>query len=136
MLLKRPPRLRDGRGSILVEVLLSVVILSVSLTLIIRAMASSLMVLQYGSGYTMGLVVLENQMCELLRRGFIAAGLREEQDSAGTDPAYHYSLTTAPWHESGEDASPVSEVDMTISWRSGKRENQIAVQTLLSSRTP
>lgn len=140
MSLRHPPRLRDGRSFILVEVLLSVMILSVSLTLMIRAMTLSLTALHSGLGYTPALVVLENQMGELLRQGFAAVGVQEERDlSRGgfqTRPCYHYSLTTAPWPEAGEDNGRVSQVDVTIAWRSGRRENRIALQTLLPAPSP
>lgn len=131
--LKLLPRIRNGRGSVLIEVLLSVVILSTSLTFIIRAMASSAMALEYGAGYTLGLINLENQMSDILRRGFIASGVHEEKELTKTKPSYHYSLTTAPWQPIKEGASPISQVDIKIVWRSGKRENQVTVQTLLPS---
>ncbi len=126
-------RIRNGRGSVLIEILLSVVILSTSLTFIIRAMGSSAMALEYGARYTLGLINLENQTSDILRRGFIAPGVHEEKELTETKPSYHYSLTTTPWQETREGVSPISQVDIKIVWRSGKREDQVTVQTLLPS---
>lgn len=116
-------------GSLLIEVLLSVVILSTALTLMIQAMTSSLRALQYGAGYTTALILLENQMCELLRKGASESGLREIKNLTESVPVYRYSLQTRSLSAAGEDK--INQVDMTVSWRSGKKDNQVGLTTFL-----
>ena len=132
---------RDIRGSLLIEVLLSVVILSVSLTLMIRSMTASLRAVQYAASYAQGLMVSEDWMTELARKGFIEAGSREEKDATAGDFGYHYSWTARPWDAAGllagqSGQNPLNEVKMNVSWRSGKRVNQVALTTLLFASSP
>jgi Tfp pilus assembly protein PilV len=136
----RRPISRDIRGSLLIEVLLSVVILSVGLTLMIRSMTASLRAVQYAAGYTQGLMVSQDRMTEFLRKGSLESGSGGEGFSA-EDSAYHYSWTARPWQDAGSTVgpsaqNPLSEVDLNVSWRSGKRENNIALTTLLSAPHP
>lgn len=126
-------RRRFGRrGSLLIEVLLSVVILSTALTLMIQSLTASLRALQYGAGYTTALILLDNQMGELLRKGTVKPGLRETKDlidPGGSTALYHYSLRTEP-SDIAVDKT-INQLDATVTWRSGKKDNQIAVTTFL-----
>ena len=47
----------DQRGSLLIEVLAYVVILSTALTFIIQSMTASLRAIQYGAGYTTAIIL-------------------------------------------------------------------------------
>lgn len=128
---------RGRRGSLLVEVLLSVVILSTALTLMIQSMTASLRAIQYGAGYTMALILLDNQMCELLSKGAIQAGLRETKELTGAgDPlaTYRYSLQTASLDDAADKG--INQVDATVAWRSGKRDNALGLTTLLFAALP
>ena len=123
---------RGRRGSLLVEVLLSVVILSTALTLMIQSMTASLRAIQYGAGYTTALILLDNQMCELLRKGAIQAGLRETKELAKAGDSlitYRYSLQTASLDDAA--GKGINQVDATVAWRSGKKDNAIGLTTLL-----
>ena len=123
---------RGRRGSLLVEVLLSVVILSTALTLMIQSMTASLRAIQYGAGYTTALILLDNQMCELSRKGAIQAGLRETKElTEAGDPliTYRYSLQTASLDDAA--GKGINQVDATVAWRSGKKDNAIGLTTFL-----
>jgi len=129
------PRYRiNRRGSLLVEVLLSVVILATALTLMIQSMTAGLRSIQYADGYTMALLVLDNQMCELFRKGFIGSGLRQTNVPTEPDSPYRYSMRTESWGTPGE--SNINQVDAMISWRSGKKDNQIGLTTFLFAASP
>lgn len=122
----------DRRGSLLIEVLLSAVILSTALTLMIQSLTASLRAIQYGSGYTMALILLDNQMCELLRKGAVRSDLRETKKMTGSvesAPEYHYSLRAEPSDIMPEEK--INQVDAVITWRSGKKDNEVGVTTLL-----
>ena len=123
---------RGRRGSLLVEVLLSVVILSTALTFMIQAMTSSLRAIQYGAGYTTALILLDNQMVELLRKGAIASGLRETKELTGavdSPVVYRYSMQTGSLDAAADKG--VNQVDATVAWRSGKKDNAIGLTTFL-----
>ena len=59
------------RGSFLVEVLLTVVILSVSLTIIIQSLVSSLRAISYSANYSSAILSAENKMFELLQQAHL-----------------------------------------------------------------
>ena len=65
-MLKKIISKKNRRGSILLEALLSVVILSVSMTVIIQSMTSSLRAMEYSANYTMAIVLLENKIIDLI----------------------------------------------------------------------
>jgi len=124
---------RDRRGSLLIEVLVSVVILSTALTLIIQSMTAGLRAIQYGAGYTTAIILLDNQICDLLRQGTVRSGLRETKSlawPAGSRTGYSYSMRAEPSDIVADNK--IVEVDASVAWRSGKKDNQITVTTFLS----
>ena len=128
---------RGRRGSLLVEALLSVGILSTALTLMIQSMTASLRAIQYGAGYTTALILLDNQMCELSRKGATASGLRETEELTGAgDPliVYRYSLQTASLDDAANQG--ITQADATVAWRSGKKDNVIGLTTFLFTALP
>ena len=125
---------RRRRGSLLIEVLLSIVILSTALTFMIQTMISSLRVIQYGAGYTTALIQLDNQMCELLRKGTVKSGLSEKNDLAVAGTSYSYSMQAGPSDLSADKG--INVVEATIAWRSGKRDNRIDLTTFLFTALP
>ncbi len=124
----------NRRGSLLIEVLLCVVILATALTLMVQSLTASLRAIQHAGGYTMALILLDNQMCALLRKGFIGPDLRQTSDVAEPDSSYHYSLRTESWGTPGE--SNIDQVDAALFWRSGKRDNQVGLTTFLFAAAP
>ncbi|OGX29559.1 MAG: hypothetical protein A2705_01355 [Omnitrophica WOR_2 bacterium RIFCSPHIGHO2_01_FULL_52_10] len=123
---------RDQRGSLLIEVLVSVVILSTALTLIIQSMAASLRAIQYGAGYTTALILLDNQMCDLLRKGTAKSGLRETKNlagPAGSRTGYSYSMRAEPSDIVADNK--IVEVDASVAWRSGKKDSTVDLTTFL-----
>lgn len=122
----------DQRGSLLVEVLLSVVILSTALTLMIQSLTASLRAIQYGAGYTTALILLDNQMCDLLRKGTARPGLRETKSLAGPagfQTGYSYSMRAEPSDIVADNK--IVEVDASVAWRSGKKDNTVGLTTFL-----
>ena len=125
---------RDQRGSLLIEVLVSVVILSTALTFIIQSMTASLRAIQYGAGYTTAIILLDNQMCDLLRKGTSRPGSRETKSlagPAGSPDVYRYSMRAGHWDDAADKG--INQLDAAVAWRSGKKDNQITVTTFLSA---
>lgn len=117
------------KGSLLLEALLTVVILSVSITLIIQSMTSSLRASVYSADYTKAALLMENKMFELLQDGFIESGRRVEGSFDKPFEKFRYLVTTKA--ESRESLSKINNVDMEITWNTGSKENRISLQTLL-----
>ncbi len=117
------------RGSLLIEALLSIVILSTALTFMIQAMTSSLQAMHYGAGYTTALILLDNQMCDLLRKRTVASAFSETKDLTESAVTYHYTLQSGSWDAATDQG--INQVDAKIAWRSGKKDNTISLSTLL-----
>ncbi len=122
------------RGSLLIEVLLSIMILSTALTFMIQTMTSTLRAIQYGSGYTMALILLDNQMCEVFLKKSIKSGLSEKKDLTEAGTSYSYSMRTEPSDLTADKG--INVVEATIAWRSGKRDNRIDLTTFLFTALP
>ncbi len=97
----------------------------------IQSMTASLRAIQYGTGYTTALMLLDNQMCELLRKGTVKSGLRETKDLTGTGSSavYRYAMRTETWDAAAD--KKIDQVDAMVAWRSGKKDNTIGFTTLL-----
>ena len=128
----------NRKGSILLEALLSVVILSVSITLIIQSMTSSYRATVYNADYTTAFLLIENKLFEVIQKGYLEAGLREEKNFLSPYEKYKYLLSVNPYQSSfantGEDPADqnhLNRIDLKLSWSSGKRKNNILLKTLL-----
>lgn len=120
---------RNEGGFFLVEVLLSVVILSVSLTLIIQSMTSALRSSAFAGEHTTALILLENKMFDLLEKGFVETDLRKQEQIPQPYDRYVYFLDVKPVE--GSNDRRLNEVDAGLTWKSGKRQNRVAFQTYL-----
>ena len=145
--------LSDKKGSLLLEALLSVVILSVSLTVIIQSLTTSLRAVTYSSDYTTALFLIDNKMFDLIRKGFIEKDLNEEgqfpqpfdkfqytvkaeggqvhKTMMGKKTKKNVTITTGEIAEG--ETNIINKVNLTIQWGSDKRKNSISVDTYLLS---
>ena len=122
--------LKNKRGSLLMESLLSIVILSVSLTLIIQSLTSSLRSVVYSAEYTNAVMLLENKMFEIIKQGFIQKDLRQEEQLSEPNERYKILLETGNV-VSGNLPSSMNEIKLSIVWNSGRRTNNISLVTYL-----
>ena len=122
---------RNKNGSLLLESLLAITIVSVSLTFIIQALLSNLRAMARSSSYLTAMVSLENKMDALIYKCLRHESLNEylHSDSAEAD-FYKYSLEERTLDD---EMKPVvfKEVKLTGSWQEGKKENHIFLQTYL-----
>ena len=126
--------IKDSKGSLLLEALLSVVILSVSLTLIIQSMTSSLRASVYGGDYTLAVVLLENKMFELLTEGLPQSHQTETLELPFSANVYHFSAETRLM--AGQDQeSKIKEADVDLAWNSGQRKNKVSLITYFLEHT-
>lgn len=120
----------NQRGSILIEVLLTVVILGIGLTAIIQAMNTSVRAVYHTTGYTTAVLLAENTMFEHLSKGFVRAGFREDKKFSPPYTAYRYRLETRNVSEKAS-AGKMNEVTLSVLWGSEKKEKKLTLVTYL-----
>lgn len=125
---------RKRKGALLLEVLLSVVILSAGLTVMIQAMTSGLRSQVYSTDYTTAVILLENEMFELLIKGAAAPDSFREGTFPAPHEKYRYRIDARDSTVPGREA--MSEIAGRVSWASGKRNNEVTLETLLWTETP
>ncbi len=116
----------DQKGFFLVEILLVVVILSVSLTLIVQSLFSNLRVMKYNREFSQALLLLENKMGEAMVSESLGS-LFDNNFMKSKEEAYQYAVEEKVI--SDDKGSTLKKVKMDISWHSGKRNNVIALVT-------
>lgn len=125
-----PPKFSPQKqGSLLVEALLSVVILSVSLTLIIEGMTTSLRSTVYISDYTTALLLLENKMFDLIQKGYVEANLQEEQEFPSPFERFKSRLITLPLDD--QSGGSINQLKLSLDWTSGRRNNHVSIESYL-----
>ena len=121
-------------GSVLMEAILSVAILSVSLTLILQSLTTAMRSTVYCLQFTQAIFLAEDKMFEILRKRFIKTNLSEEGSFPDPYDNYQYHLETNKAHL--EDwADEINQIDLHLSWTSGKRKNTLPVVTYLFNLT-
>ena len=123
-----PVFLRQSKGSFLLEVLLTVSILSVSLTVIVQSFFSSLRAAVYVSDYSTAMILLENKMNDLRQEGFIESPAKESGVFPSPFERFSYHLE-AENVNNDMIAGGLNEVKVNVSWLSGKKRNAVSVTT-------
>ena len=122
------------RGSLLLEALLSITILSVSLTLVIQSMTASLRAAVYSTGYTTAIFLLEGKMVEMIQEGFVEAGQYADEAFSPPFEEYHYLMQTEAAKETGfED---LNHIHMAVSWGRENKKSKISLGTFLFRPSP
>ena len=113
------------KGSLLLESLLAVTILSVSLTLIIQSLVSSSRGIAYNTKYMIAMLLLDDKMNELMAKRATDESLETEGNFPKPFEHYQYHLET----KTMEEIKGLSEVTLSVSWTSGHKENGISEGT-------
>ena len=119
---------KNKGGSILLEALLSILILSVSIVMINQSLTASLRSLVYTEDYTQALIHMENQIFNFMYLGFIENNQSKTIDVPG-DSRFSLAMNSRP-ASLGQDMK-LNKMDLTISWKSGKKKNSIVFETYL-----
>ena len=106
---------RGQRGSLLLEALLSVVILSVSIALIIQSMTSAMRASVYSKDATLAILKLDNLLTEF------KSGSSVQQEQSQDDPFILSSV------ESTEDH--IKRLDASVRWKAGAKHQSILVSS-------
>lgn len=118
------------KGSLLLEALLAVVILSVSITLIIQSMIASLHAGAVSADYSQAMILLENKMAESLQKPSIESGLVQEGRFEAPFGKFGYALES----ESLEDQPNLNKVHLEVIWKNKEITKSLALETYASNR--
>ena len=122
--MRRP---KKKKGSLLIEAMLSVMILSVSLSVIIQAMTSSYRALQYSGQYLLSLNVIENELFTLLMKRTSPQQLEEKREEEFFGRIYTITLGASDEDESDS----LTRIKIKTEWNSGRKKNNIFYDTYL-----
>lgn len=122
-------RLKSASGITLVEVLLTVVIMAVSLTLIIQSLAASMRAVVFTGDYSRAVLVAENAMFEALKERFISTGYSLQGEETVYDKEFEYELEAAPPETLPFSDSLLNEITLKVAWPSGQRQKTISIAT-------
>ena len=124
---------KDRRASLLVEALLAVMILSVSITLIIRSMTSALSSAKTGAKYTVSLFLLDDRMFEFMRALFIPPGYSDQGSFKSPFEDYEYFVETRRTDNPDE---MITALDLTVSFGPAEKPRAIKSQTYFLTEMP
>jgi hypothetical protein len=128
----------NARGAILLEVLLSIVILTTSIAVIVEAMATSLRASVTTHEYLAADLLVNNAFFAVLPSGKVRCALKEEHTYDAYGRTYDVVSSTRPAQvPEGLQASAVNEVTTTVSWpsRNGKRTRAVTTYMLADTGT-
>ncbi|MCK5580303.1 MAG: hypothetical protein KAJ18_03430 [Candidatus Omnitrophica bacterium] len=117
----------NRNGSLLIEALLAIVIMSVSLTVIIQSMTSSLRATVYSLDYSKAAFLAENKMFDILcvsDEG--GAGTREGSFKEPFEK-YRYRISSKELPDTQNDS--LREVNLDVSWGIGKKTRELSLKT-------
>lgn len=120
----------NDQGSFLIEVLISVMILSVGLTSVVRSYMTSLKALVYAQEYTIATFLLENMIIQFVQQGFIDLSLNQQDEF---DPPYeNFSYRVRAKKVDGrEGMESLGQLTIEVFWESGAKERSLSTSTYL-----
>ncbi|MBF0479689.1 MAG: hypothetical protein HQL26_09430 [Candidatus Omnitrophica bacterium] len=139
MVLKRNNFVRShqDQGSVLVEVLLSVVIISICLTVIIQSMGAGLRASQRAGDYVLGAVFWENYLMASMRDGYT-----DQSSLQGTGLLEGFGLDAKEedlWADEEAKQSKVNldfkKLDVRIHWGQFEHPHQYTAETYLVEKS-
>ena len=120
---------RSQKGSVLLEALLSIIILSVGLTALVQSMTSSLRSMAFSSKYTLASILLENKMFEAYQHMFQGEDLDEEGTMEEPNEGYHYRMETHPLDQYHSET--LKQFTLRLDWAQRGKTPGLAIETYL-----
>ena len=124
------------QGSLLLEALLVIVILSVGLTFIIQSLSSSLRALSFSKSYAQAAFLIDHKLSEILLKKSTVSNFQESGNFESPFNEFRYQVSTAPVNLLADESNPntLNQVNLTVSWQSGKNTREVsALLCLLKS---
>ena len=120
-------------GALLIEVLLTITVMTGGLVLIIQSFTASLRASVHMSAYSTATLLANNKMTGLFEEGSVKDGLSETNSFPKPYEEFQYQLRTKNIRK-GSELGFYDEVTLAVSWLSGKNERQILLTTFLPNR--
>ena len=130
-----PSNLQAGRrsngksGSLLLEALLSVVVMSIGLTAVMQTLTASYKLALLNKDYLQAIFLADDQMSALVSNNAPVQETSESQSYPEPNDRFHYELSETPSEFS--EGKLLREVNLKISWVTGHQKNELPVTTLL-----
>ncbi len=133
--LERVKKTRSGisekeTGSLLLESLLAILILSVTLTLMIQTLLGGMKAMVMSAEYTKACFLIDNKMFELIKNRFIDTNFRDSGHFPLPFENFGYTIEVNPLANE-KTSGAINEIDLDVSWPSGSKERKISVATYL-----
>ncbi|MCX5681506.1 MAG: hypothetical protein NT079_04425 [Candidatus Omnitrophica bacterium] len=119
-----------ARGSFLLEALIAVSILAVSLVVISRSHLGALQAQVFAKDYALATLLLEQEMMAVVENGYIKSGISEKRNLEKPYERFEVSLTTTPAGK-GYNFEELNEVNVALSWKSGKKTRTLSLSTFI-----
>jgi Tfp pilus assembly protein PilE len=120
----------NHQGSFLIEVLISVMILSVGLTSVVRSYVTSLKALVYAQEYTIAAFLLENRLTRFVQQGYVDLNLNQRDSFDSPYENFSYRAT-AKKVEGREGMDALAQLMIEVTWESGVKERSLSASTYL-----
>ncbi|VAX36078.1 hypothetical protein MNBD_UNCLBAC01-978 [hydrothermal vent metagenome] len=118
----------NQKGSLLIEILLVVVILSVSLTLIVQSLLSSLQVVRYNAEYSKAVMVLDNKLVQLMQYKKLDSFFKDDNEFLKEENGYQYTLEEEEVEQDGK-ITGLTKIKLGVSWPSGNKKRILNLST-------
>lgn len=125
---------KNNKGLLLFEVMLTVIILSVGLTLILRSFSTSLNASKSAQHYTTATLLIEDKMWELENKVVIDADLDVEGQFPEPYQKFNWHLTTKD-KPIQTQTGKINEVKLIVYWQEGRRKGSTSATTYLANKT-
>jgi prepilin-type N-terminal cleavage/methylation domain-containing protein len=135
----RKLRAESQSGFSLVEVLVAIVILSTGFVFVAQAMGRTQEALRISQNLLKASQIAEERLAELevqLREfGTVSSASKFGEEKFPGNRNYSWSQRVSPHYGKGvEDATRISQGNITVAWKEGVRENKESLSSLLKTR--
>jgi len=116
--------IKDRSGFLLLEVLVSVTVITVGLVYVIRSFSSSTRAIETATCYLKSLSLAEEKMWELEAKRVVSRG--KSDGSFKEDSGYKWQIEAAEL-----DDIPVNVVQLLVEWQGVERKQRVSLETYL-----
>jgi len=124
---------KNKKAFLLVEVLITVVVLSIGLVTITRSFMTSLKALDVVVQYEKARLLIEGKLWDLEQSGDIESDLQVEENFPEPNEKFIYKLETENVQEDQQEG-PLNKVKLSVGWPTKREKREISVFTFLKNK--
>lgn len=124
---------KNKSGILLFEVMLTLVILAIGLTLILHSFSASLNASKIAQDYTVASLLIEDKMWEMENAGAVGSNLTEEGQFLPPYQKFNWRLQTKD-KPVQDETGKLNEVKLTVRWKEGRRKGSASATTYLKNK--